>query len=286
MAIKQLRAKPRAMIEFRHRAHSSLSMEYHRWPMETAESRIVKVITSAEVNSKTCFYRGAPVSDLPEQPKYSDSFVELIGWFCTEGNVSTSHGKPSNYIKIHQSSSANPEKCDRIRVALAATFGAPVDLFPRTGKTKPTVPRWREMAPTSRPQERVFVLNTVAGAMLQEAAPNRVMWPEFVTSLTAAQLDLLWKTWIAGDGSSPTLIAQKSRARLEPLQMVLALSGVGSSLLQGPAGWHLRAFVSNRFGILKQDKSRVIHDGIVWSAITESSFWLARRYGRTFITGS
>lgn len=280
-------AYERTLIAMRHRSHSSLSTADHRWPIESADYRVAKTITTAEVNSKSSFFRAAPVANVPQQAKYEDAFVELVGWFCTEGNVGTSHGGPSNYIKIHQSM-VNPDHVDRIRHALTTLFGPDAGPFPRTGRTLPTTPMWRETAPSSRPHERVFVLNTVAGALLQEVAPNRVMRPEFVAALTRAQLELLWATWLAGDGCDEVSIGQKDRARLEPLQMALALRGVGSSLRETAIGWELHAYRSNRFTMQSRNATieEVPHSGRVWCPTTESGYWLARREGKTFITGN
>lgn len=234
---------------------------------------------------------GAPCSSLQSKPVYGDSFVELVAWFCTEGNQKRyRNGQLRKTLGLCQSSSANPENVRAIVRALD-------DFCPG---------HWKYGAPPNRRREmKIFLLDQDAAKSILEVAPNKVMAYEFVLALTKYQLELLWHTWERGDGSwngrsgrYAGVIGQKDRSRLEPLQVALSLLGAGSVLrFREPvkhayddrltAGeWSLRRSRRPVFDQAEAPHEIVTRNGIVWCPTTPSSYWLARRDGRTFLTGN
>lgn len=77
------------MISVEMNFHSSLSTLNHRWPTIVKESRNRRWKDSLlDFTSKDSFVTGAPNIDLPTIPKYTDSFVALVGWYTAEGWIS------------------------------------------------------------------------------------------------------------------------------------------------------------------------------------------------------
>lgn len=325
LAVNVFPAQPREMLAMKGRSHSSLTTLNHRWPVErrrrlTGTQRQKgpdgkwlatgktpaniaawerRFVTSASIGYWDQIPCAAPVTNLPTEPKYDDAFVELVAWFTTEGHIKLSRGKPTTGINICQSHVANPHLVARIRACLTRLFGPAVPALNRQGDT---VPRWREC---TNGHKQEFFLNHVAGALVLDQAPGKVVRPSFVAALTEAQLRLFTETVIDGDGwrhGDSYAIAQKDPARLDAIQMAFALLGrranLGEVLPAYPnMGPTLRVFspgrgnaISPRPAALNPRGSfvmeRVTYDGIVWCPTTPNGTWYARRRGTTYFTGN
>ncbi|MFI6813876.1 peptidoglycan-binding protein [Nonomuraea sp. NPDC050328] len=302
-------AKPREMILMEGVCHSSLTTPQHRWPVERMRRRSsggpVRDLVSYErlwATTETLGYWdripiAAPCADLPQEPKWSDAFVELAAWFWTEGHIRpVRSGERQSGVVIYQSLK-NASNVSRIRAALTTVFGAPVDAFPRTGGRTDGVPRWRESINRHLAE---FHLSADAGRRLLEVAPDRVPTHPFLLSLTRAQLSLFIETSLAADNAGQGALAQKNRAAAEAFMFAVVLAGQAASLRRRPPTascktdmWHVnmrtQAYFNPRSAAQKASTftiSRQMYDGEIWCPRTEDQSWLARRDGTVYFTGN
>lgn len=284
--------------------HSSLTTPNHRWLVDRTyttrrgsrrERQFVETQDLIGVRDRIAC--AARVTNLPEQTKWTDAFVELAAWYWTEGHLRAGGG-----IVIAQSETANPAYVQRIRGCLTILFG------PESLSLRGNVTGWRE----SRDRGiAYFRLSTLAAAELRSVVEGseKVPTAEFLTGLTQAQLQTFIETSIDADGSRYTMpsgkvkrdITQKSKARLDALQMACSLAGVRTVLAMKPirgdgtyAGreqWHLSLY-DDRTYFTPQTRDRkfaiteVEHTGYVWCPTTKNGTWLARRNGKVYFTGN
>jgi hypothetical protein len=152
----------------------------------------------------------------PTEAVYSDEFVELVGWFVTEGSVCqydrVRDGGTSHYIHIHQSGKANPVKCDRIERCIRACSDTSLNYVRRETQT-------REDGIKS------FYVDRVLSDKILKVAPSKILITEFILSLTSDQRRLLIQTMMDGDGSGKQYV-QKDRDHIDAFLILCTLSGV------------------------------------------------------------
>jgi hypothetical protein len=307
--VVRLPAARRRMLSMETKVHSSLTTGDHRWLVRSAAAP--RVYTSSKrlserrpwesFTTSAAGFRandgipliGGPCATLPVTPRCSDAFVELVAWFFTEGQVKRYKRVKSPGVSIWQSHRVNPGYCERIRLALTACFGPPVVSL-RGG-----VQGWRE---ARRERMTEFIVSRDLAAGLLQEAPGRVVRPEFVCSLTRAQLLLFVETALDGDGSrigSWSQLCQKERDRLDAFQMALLLLGRPARIWRrenaGTRGGEQKAAdwacqLLNRQNVQPARNPKKVqwveHDGPVWCVQTPSGTWVARRNGTTYVTGN
>lgn len=317
----------REMVLMEGSQHSSLTTPNHRWPVERrlrstgsirqrdalgrwapraapAAPTVTVGFDRRFVTTETLGYWdripiAAPCADLPEEPKYSDSLVEAVAWFWTEGHIlKLRSGEPSRSVSITQSWEKNPQNVTRIALALESLFGPAVESFPRLDAASDGVPRWRSVR-NAHKQE--FYLSVDAGAVLQSFAPDRVPARDFLLNLTRSQLELFISVSMLADNNGARSLAQKNRAAAEAFQFAVTLSGRASSLRPTKPGqstpypmWKVELRTKTHFspGPAKNNPNgsfrieKVILDGVVWCPRTENQTWLARRNGSVYFTGN
>ncbi len=281
------------MVHLDRKGHSSLTTGGHRWPVmrdrwtDKVLTPAREWITSAELSPAHAVITAAPSGDLPVEAKYADAFVELVGWYWTEGNDGTS-------LSIAQSHTRNPLRVDRIRQALTSLYGpATTDRMGRGG------PQWREVV---QPNEgsyggpvTVFRLNRVAAEPLRAVAPQKRVSLEFVRSLTRAQLELFIDISCQGDGwhyrAGRLDIWQRDRVALEAYELAVILSGRMVSTIESSGGWAVSPYQRNTTRPMKalngaHERVTVDYSGVVWCPVTPNGTWFARRAGTTWFTGN
>lgn len=291
-AVNVFDAVDQEMLSMEGKAHSSLTTLNHRWLVEHVVSSRSgwhtekRVVLSEDLTGADRIPCAAPVIDLPAEPKYSDATVELVGWFWTEGHV-----VPGGSISMAQKEPG----AEAIRAALARKFGPPVDSLRSTG----FVASWRE---SRDPDVTRFYLNRAASEIIKAhvVLPAKALRPEFIVSLTHAQLRLLAEVSVRADGhvaSGCTVIAQSDRSRLDSLQMLYSLLGERTSLRRrevGGAGvyagrefWELAVKDRRPNFVAKKDiRAKVRYTGKVWCPTTANGTWYARRHGQVYFTGN
>lgn len=294
----------RDMVRMVGQNHDSLTTPNHRWLVDRhyapsakkADSRLF--VTTESFGWNDSVLCAAPVANLPTEAKYEDAFVEVVGWWITEGSQS------KNQLSIYQSEKVNPQHCASIRAALTNLFGPAVPSMFVEGESTTNYtrgirsgPAWREYP---HRDSAVFYLNKEAGEAILEVAPNKVLDLGFVRSLTKAQLHLLIDTVVAADGwqvagAGTRFYTQNRKARIDPIQIAGMLAGIRSNLTYRAniGQWVLTFMTRNSFRPKRAEKrglqfkvERVKHDGMVWCPSTPNKTWLARRNGKVYFTGN
>jgi hypothetical protein len=247
-------------------------------------------VTTGQCKSQYLVTGGGQMAFPPEKT-YSDEFVELCGWYLTEGSAC----KTPRAVMVSQSRKHNPGYCDRI-TELA-------DHFRDGGATatvcKPQIGKWGEI--------QSYYFGNGIGEKVREACPGKEkrLTPEFLSKLTSDQLEILFQTMMSADGhrkqwtkkdgtpGRPTQIfTQKSREACEMFQMLCAMTGRRSGITKcfnkKYQCWihHVTAYNSPHTSVPKLRKSKEAYDGTVWCPTTPTGTWMARRNGKTYWTGN
>lgn len=292
------------MISMEWRGHSSLTTRNHRWLVGYitkntshggAETLGFRFTTTENLKKENEYVLcAAPVTNLPTEQKYTDAFVELVAWYWTEGCDRTT----SNGILISQNRGPNS---NRISAALTSLFGDPSDIKQMQNRID-KVPRWSDWK-TIDGLDRCgnFSLNTHAGVLFRDVAPDKIVSAEFIASLTKSQLELFINISVMADGHSRERdglrgrergVVQNRKDRLDPLQMACQLAGYQTNLVyqQSRDMYWLAIFERNKIlpgGRSQKTKHKdVKYNGVVWCPKTSNGTWLARRNGTVYFTGN
>jgi hypothetical protein len=280
--------RKRTLRLFEGASHSSLTTLDHRWLTVRPDGNTAWQ-TTATLNWKSRIPKCAPYDGAPAVAKYDDAFIELIGWYWTEGWLMRRGG--SVRAAIGQSQAKNPANVAAIRRALAACFPGG---WSETRRPDGMVHFELQVEPTR-------AITAVTGADKEPAA-------SFLVALTQAQLHLLIGAAISGDGTIQAT-GQRSWRQVAPsgvrsFEMACALAGIATTTTQ-PADDPTRfGRTPLRVGLLKRQvvlpvhaalpstgsqtavDALVEHEGIVWCPRTPSATWLARRRGTVYFTGN
>lgn len=297
-AVNIFDAKARRMRHIETGGFSSLTTAAHRWPIvSNVNGGSVQWTTTEELRPQDRILRAAPRSDAPDLQKYDDAFVEMVGWFWTEGWVPPAD-HPDAGLYVAQSTEVNPEKVASIRAALQAAFPG----------------QWSE-AHSKDHMARFRITRAAAASILAVTGKSKEPTPEFLTNLTRAQLRLLIETCLDGDGHR-TVQGQRtwyqvSEAGVSAFEMLCALAGQPTnaapqkdygnrfgrpphrvSLLKSGVAKPLDAIRVKNYGYKKGAPRTVAVDewvettDIIWCPTTSSGTWLARRNGSVYFTGN
>jgi hypothetical protein len=157
---------------------------------------------------------GLPVEDTSES-KYTDHFVELVGWAITEGH----YKKDSKIKRCISISQQEGIKADKIRTCLLE------------GKIPHKEYVYNET-------NNIVIFNCIGDQICRiydDIAPNRVPTNEFILSLTHKQRLLLIETMINGDGwfrpNGGMSYVQKDKAHVDAFLFLCTLSGLTTSVV-------------------------------------------------------
>ena len=278
------------------RSHSSFSTHNHRWLVEARpkdRSYKRKFKTTETLATNDAILCSAQCSNLPNKKRYSDAFVELVAWFWTEGSIH------SGGISLWQNEG---DHANLIRKALKEFFGDELQKT-RNGRNRAKA-GWVDR-PKRRGNTCHFSINLNGAKKFLEVAPDKIVKPYFINSLTKNQLELFIEVSIKADGyttaSGTQYITQSKKERLESVQMACQLLGKRTTLRKGRNRskfahgneiYTLTIFTkNNRLNIGELIKrrpqyKRFIFEGIVWCPSIKNGTWLARRNGSTYFTGN
>jgi hypothetical protein len=269
--------RKREMVQRESSVHSSVTTPDHRWLIKDHLGRWTWR-TSETLKHGHSIPLTAPRSDHPTVAKYDDALVELAAWFWTEGWTVTQGGCVNACLA--QSRRVNPAHCDRIEAALHALAGPAARRDGRKGS-------WRM-------RERgdgvvTYGLGQDLTKALLAVAPGKVPTPEFMTSLTQAQLGLYIETSIDADGwrkKDKRFISQSSEERIRAFEFACALAGIGTSVHESRGTWLMTLLAHKQFRPSLTKETRVQYDGIIWCPTLRHHNWLARRNGKVYFTGN
>lgn len=229
---------------------------------------------------------------------YNDDFVELMGWYVTEGSrisYMKVDGPESSYITITQNEGLKAEKIRRC-----------ITHYGHERLTPPEV------------KQKEFYVRVSAANELHQLAPNKVMTFEFINALTTSQRDLLIRTMVAGDGwtlknkSGTMRYCQKDTDHVNRFVYLCALAGYSTRSIQrswdtqfGPCTmWVISLYPKRTVYCEKTDfhgagrsqvqslgfhasrQPTIPYRGIVWCPTTEYGTWVCRRNGIVYVTGN
>lgn len=229
---------------------------------------------------------GEPVAGA-QTPVWSDEFVELIGWVITEGTLHKLRKQNTCGVFVFQSN-YNQEYISRIEKlqdhyrsqGATATQHSPLKYKTRNGAQRET---------------KRFYFGNGIGELVHKTIPNKQLTPEFLLSLTAKQLRILYDTLQAGDGSKRRGDwSQKDQGRINSFQMLTAMLGIRTKardkeLVRDGKVFNFKTvsiYRTQRVSANYLTKEFVPYEGIVWCPTTENGTWMARRDGGTFWTGN
>ena len=233
---------------------------------------------------------GNPVKTNNE-PKYSNSMVELLGWILAEGN----YQPKKQLVTIYQNEGVY---ADRIRVCLNTL-------------------NFKFSESTGR-KNISFLLNRPASNKIFSILPVKNLSMEFILDLTLAQRELLINTMVDGDGwsrSSGWSYTQKDETHVDLFQALCAISGhktnshfaTHKSFGKQVSYFNINKFASNTTNVTSIDfhggsrngrgligRGKATHPnqptthytGIVWCPETEYGCFVARRAGKVYLTGN
>jgi ribonucleoside-triphosphate reductase (formate) len=210
--------------------------------------------------------------ETPSTLEVDDKLVMLMAWMVAEGNFDFSDGR--RRVALHQST-GNPENAAEIEWLLHE-----LDLswhrYEHTGTyANHPVCRYRLNRDASD-----FVLGYL----------ERKCVPGFIRTLSVRQIRLFLDTYVKGDGSIEengcVRIYTNDRENLDALQELCALAGYGSTVYtRKDSGVHVLDIIRNRDTYI-QLIERKPYKGLVWCPTTRNGTFVARRRGKTFVTGN
>ena len=220
----------------------------------------------------------APFND--DRDGGSTAFAELLGWYITEGN------QRGEAARIYQSRTVNPEKCERI-TALLGSLGA--QYVQRDRQRRGSLSRHEEWT------EAMWTITGPIGRALTRNAPGKQLTPAWVFGTSHAEARALLDGLIGGDGHTRAngrrSFIQQSRETCDMVQALACRLGIRSTIGLNTNAWQV-TFGSRTATTLRGADGR--HDpigreryvGTVWCPSVATTYWLARRNGRPFITGN
>ncbi|HKY65098.1 MAG TPA: phage portal protein, partial [Acidimicrobiales bacterium] len=261
----------RTMVGIEMQGHSSFSTDDHRWPVKTRAGD-VEVRMSRDLRRHDRLIMSAPRSDAPTEAKYSDAFVELVAWVYTEGNIA------AGAAWIGQNQRVNPHHCDRIRAALRAYCDSD----------------WSEYR-TNGDDRQFRILRRASAEIIDLLGPGKCPPIDFITSLTAAQLELFIAVSVWADGcesGGQITFKQFDADRMESFELACLLAGRSTMRHRGsevtvrrrndvvPRDADNRAKWQGRTPIIRRED----WTGRVWCPTTPLGTWMARRNGTAYFT--
>lgn len=282
------------LISLESRSFSALTTPEHEWIVYDNSTGVHKdrVVTSASISEYGHHRIHRTGKYIADNSPYSDDFIELCGWYLTDGSVRKNRKTPQ--VFLYQSSIGNVSKCLRIESLLSRLGGLQSTyIYKRT-------------------QEKVYRLKKDLASSIVSVLPDRVLTPSFISQLSASQAGLLISTMVDGDGFREynskgevirTRFCTKSSISASLFQMLCVIAGFSSSLVERDMSKYspISSKLSNIpkmktifvVTILNRDKIQILKGQkklirgvkkLVWCPQVENQSFVARRGGSTYIT--
>lgn len=208
---------------------------------------------------------------------YDDEFVELVGWYLTEG---WRNPKSPTGIFVSQSNKHNLVYVERIRRI--------AEFYRSKGASVSEVSRdlgWGEVI--------TFRFGMGIGSSVNDACPDKALTVDFLNLLTSKQLCLLQETMVDGDGHRPgdseyEIFTQKDLGRSVSFQILCSMIGKRTNLVysEKQGVYHVKVYASQTVYVESLTKTKIPYIGKIWCPTTKNGTWMACREGRTFWTGN
>jgi hypothetical protein len=275
------------MVAMKTKQFDALVTPNHRWLVASdnqyrklkGQPLYTKFVETWELKGSSLIPKTVP-SAVDRPHKYSDDFVELVGWVLTEGYYIPRQGdndtRPITSILITQSDAVNHGSVVAIR-----------NLIDRLGIKGRDGGSHKEYT-----NDRGIINFAIQGAIpgrIRELFPAKELTFEFVNELTPTQLNILVSTMIKADGYSgrQTVLIQKSRQTVDAFCLAAMLCGHSVGLSQRNDGCYcVRLNKAKYICAGNITRQMVDYSGIVWCPRTDNGTFLARRNNKICWTGN
>jgi len=287
------------LYEIETRTLSAVTTPNHRWLVTNYKGEdVCKVSEDLSTSGHDRIHRGGTYRG-PTTSPWTDDFVELMGWFLTDGTCLVTPrvrepSQPRVSVALYQSQRANPQKVARIDALLE---------------------RLKCVAHRGfyEPDERVtWRLNRSTSEILHSLFPDRVLTPEMASSLTPAQVHRLMESMMLGDGNMAgtdnrqQCFTAGSQEAIDAFQMLSMLTGKASTSrwrdmsAYAPTSEKLTN-TPNMNGVftgtvLRRQTTQLQKEHVtvrdaekgegVWCPVVPNTYFVARRKGTVYITGN
>jgi hypothetical protein len=285
------------VTEFRNKNGLSLVVsDEHRNVIQNYNSRDkkwqrVRAVRTRDLKNSQFFLR-VPLGDATgRKAVLTDDQVRLLAWVAAEGHFFAHRGTTEKRgVGITQSESHNPHFCAEIDELLKRLGGHYNRKLASAKARKDRIIQWQLRKPL--------------WSFIHRELPEKRVTMALLNKLTVPQMRLFLETFAKGDGTGlddggrvvgQYSIGQKSIETLHTLQAMAVLTGNATTVwdrTRDTANGTLRdygslyvAANSKRAYVKEFERTRIVVDG-VWCPETGSGTWIARRNGRTFITGN
>lgn len=280
------------LVEFSSKSMSAVSTPDHRWLVtdKTTGKDVCKLTSEISPAGHHTIHRtGKYFGSYVEC--FSNDFVELAGWFLTDGSCSLIPRKRVQHqprVILCQSERGNPEKVKRIE-----------DLILRM-----------DILSSKYRQSQggvVWYLKSSMAKKLHTLFPNRTLTPDFLLSLKKEQLHLLLNTMIDGDGcrsGGEITFACKEKERSDMFQFLCTLCGYASKAtwrdmsmytprspkinnIPNMTGyWYVRVLKRDKAQITVSQRREFTDKRPIWCPMVPNTYFVARRNEKVYITGN
>jgi len=256
---------------------SAISTPDHRWLyMDGRDKRSIKTTDSlhdSKHNGGRLVVAGGIPSGFSEESTWDNDFVAAVGWFITEG-----HWHKNGVPMLTQSFEVNPVKALQIQI-LSDRYGG--SHYSHENKAD----QW--------------YIPGLKDELFSVVGKDKRLTPEFLSSLTLEQAKILYQTLIDGDGhwridahdGKTATWYQSHEGRVSDFQMLCSMLGYRTN-----ARWRKRSigkpccdvtvYKTRTVNVTNLNRTKVSYRGKVWCPTTETSTWVARKDGITFVTGN
>ena len=238
-------------------------------------SRVRRVKAKDVKNSQ--FFVRTPLGDATgREPVYTDDEVRLFAWIAAEGHLFAHRNvKEKRGVGLVQSQSHNPEYVAEIDALLDRLGG-----------------HYNRKINRSNDGMVCWQLRKPLWSKIHEALPGKLITFGLVSKLTVPQMRIFLDTFAKGDGhmgeTGGWVIAQKDEGNLNAMQAMAVLSGQSSAIgMKGGRSWGTLYLSKNgKRAFRKEMTAERVRIATAWCPETEHGTWIARRNGRTFVTGN
>jgi hypothetical protein len=228
-----------------------------------------KAVSELTQGSRIITGGGTPL-EFATEAKWSDELVETVGWYLTEG---ADIFAPSGWHSATISQKKSQFVTDIRRLA---------EYWKQQGATFTEAKKLRDSGVVT------WYLGKGVANALREAAPGKKLTPEFLTSLTYHQAQLLRKVLIDGDGTrsgSRVTWYQDDAGRKDGYQMLCAMLGIRTRQDD-----HIVCEYQARHILAEETARRAVEEYPetleVWCPTVANGIWFARRNVSTYWTGN
>lgn len=243
---------------------------------------------------------GNPVED-PVQLKYTDNFVELVGWAVTEGNFL--YGKTKHCVQIFQKEGKKAQKIRNLLLSMQLEY---------------------KEYDWSNPNIKCFRLKHEISNEIIKVGHYKILSMDFIRNLSQKQRILLVETMISGDGwnrknkknKTRWSYCQKNKEHIDSFVALCTFAGLTTSttlvknifgftkspyyvvnIFQEPKlycnvekinmyGGRAKAGGNRMNGNIKNNTPTIPYKGIIWCPQTEYGTFVCRRGKYVYVTGN